>query len=674
MIFEMILLAIIGAIWLFAGYQIIKFLVPEIGLLTAVSLGAMLGEILYLFFVNVSSYAMPVFFSSRTILIGLLIVGVFFWILNRKNKTTLLLEIDKPHLFFLIIIISIIFIFYAINLFFSTEINFDFPFHQPLAATIAEGNFPPRLPFNPNYSVQYHYGIDLLAGSLISVVGVKPWNAFNVLVLWNLFWTFGIAFIFGWILGNKNYLSGLFAALFLFFGGNLKYVFELIRIIKYNDIGTQINEDIFKSDMIQGYAIQIFHNPSTISVPAILLLLCLIYFLTQNKKKYLSIITGIVVGTIAILSEENFSILVAVLFFIIIVHIAKSFYNYNKINITMLRSLIVIIFIGILAAILQGGVISDMLFQKNKITMDQGIHRFKIRTEPGFIYWKTYESDESKNYGIMPLTNPTWPLFLLNQMGSLPFVFPLLIISLYGFYKRNRLMHHFHIFSIMIGMTFLGLTIPIFVEYVAHDIEIARFFIIFRNIGNILLGASIGLLTIFIKKSKYYNALLFFLIIFISLNFIGPIAFNLTLLSNQLQKGSWGWRTMPHYIKNRDIQIANDVKKILPAGSSVLTNNVITVSTLWGRFIPSAKSRQKINEFNPLFIELFPNPSIDELRNINIRYVYIAEFQEQKLYGSPPKKLKQGVDKKYINYHHEWFNLMRKWKFDDQEYSLYKVL
>ena len=36
--------------------------------------------------------------------------------------------------------------------------------HWPLIATIAEGNFPPRLPFWPDWPAAYHYGFALLGG------------------------------------------------------------------------------------------------------------------------------------------------------------------------------------------------------------------------------------------------------------------------------------------------------------------------------------------------------------------------------------------------------------------------------------------------------------------------------------------------------------------------------
>ena len=57
----------------------------------------------------------------------------------------------------------------------------DEEWHLPLAATMAQGTFPPISPFSPTFGAAYHYGSDLLAASLMNLAGVAPWTAFFLL-------------------------------------------------------------------------------------------------------------------------------------------------------------------------------------------------------------------------------------------------------------------------------------------------------------------------------------------------------------------------------------------------------------------------------------------------------------------------------------------------------------
>ena len=55
--------------------------------------------------------------------------------------------------------------------------------HWPLAATIGEGNFPPRLPFWPDWPAVYHYGFALLAAAVHHLSGLAVWWSIDVLTL-----------------------------------------------------------------------------------------------------------------------------------------------------------------------------------------------------------------------------------------------------------------------------------------------------------------------------------------------------------------------------------------------------------------------------------------------------------------------------------------------------------
>ena len=57
---------------------------------------------------------------------------------------------------------------------------FDDYANLPLVSTIAAGDFPPHFSLNPNVALDFHYGLHLLAASLLSIGGFFPWSALDV--------------------------------------------------------------------------------------------------------------------------------------------------------------------------------------------------------------------------------------------------------------------------------------------------------------------------------------------------------------------------------------------------------------------------------------------------------------------------------------------------------------
>ena len=90
--------------------------------------------------------------------------------------------------------------------------------HWPLAATIAEGNFPPRLPFWPAWPAVYHYGFALLAAAVHHLSGLAVWWSIDVLTLvvtLAVFW--GVAALLRRAGATMN--LAVVGAFFVFFGG-----------------------------------------------------------------------------------------------------------------------------------------------------------------------------------------------------------------------------------------------------------------------------------------------------------------------------------------------------------------------------------------------------------------------------------------------------------------------
>ena len=57
---------------------------------------------------------------------------------------------------------------------------FDDYLHLPLVATMARGNIPPRFYLDPDLHFAYHYGLQVFSASLVSVGGLFPWSGWDL--------------------------------------------------------------------------------------------------------------------------------------------------------------------------------------------------------------------------------------------------------------------------------------------------------------------------------------------------------------------------------------------------------------------------------------------------------------------------------------------------------------
>ncbi len=657
MLLEIALLLFTGAAWLFLGFQMVRFFAPRAGIVIFFSLGAMLGESLYLLFVNIGSYIFQIHNASWISLTLFFIGGFFFYYHNKKNAPPLEIKMRMPNALTLVIASAFIIALYTIVLFFGEKATFDPDFHYPLAATFAEGNFPPRLPSNPDYSVQYHYGIDLLAGSLISVADTLPWNAFNVLVIWNLFWAFILAFALGRILGGNNFASGFWAAILLFFGSSFNYISDMLG-------GVPMNSLSFISAMAPSYGLQLFHLPTSFAVPVLLATLCVTYLMLSVERRSanqfgLATIFIITLSALALSSEENFVLYI----FGLVSAGVLFFFNVQP----QRRPLMIILGALTLAAVLvsfQGGMLTDSIMGgTHALQTDTAKAQFQLRESPGFIFW------ENADRGFLPFSNPQWIAFLFEQMGPLPFLFPFILFLLW---KKIRDKKRIFIITVMAIMAFASFLIPSFIEYTTSDVNFIRVYLLSKNLGNILLGAGIGILLVFLKKNIALNKFVLIPGSFVLLAYaFAPIAYHGMLMQNP--NNGWGWNALPVSIQSQDVFIGKEIKQLTAPKSRILTNNYTTLASTSGRFVPFALE-SNVYEFNPVFIRLFPEPSVEDLRRLGITNVYVAPFQQNNHHGSPEEFLDQGISAQYLQEHSEWFLLIKKWEFESQYYYLYKVL
>ena len=148
--------------------------------------------------------------------------------------------------------------------------------HWPLAATIAEGNFPPRLPFWPAWPAVYHYGFALLAAAVHHLSGLAVWWSIDVLTLvvaLAVFW--GVAALLRRAGATMN--LAVVGAFFIFFGGGWVPGWFAERITFWlthaeGPLTAMQSEPLLVGELFKSFAVSVHEHPAALG------LVCLIAY------------------------------------------------------------------------------------------------------------------------------------------------------------------------------------------------------------------------------------------------------------------------------------------------------------------------------------------------------------------------------------------------------------
>jgi len=127
--------------------------------------------------------------------------------------------------------------------------------HLPAISAMAAGNLPPRYMLNATYEYSYHYGFELLGGSLMRLGNLFPWSAFDVGKA--IVWVYSLVLV---SLLLKQYLENTWKVfiglvLFLFLGGT-RYLMMLLPASVL-----QTFDPIISFRRQPGFEFAVFQNP-----------------------------------------------------------------------------------------------------------------------------------------------------------------------------------------------------------------------------------------------------------------------------------------------------------------------------------------------------------------------------------------------------------------------------
>ncbi len=134
--------------------------------------------------------------------------------------------------------------------------------HLPAISAMGAGNLPPRYILNAAYDYSYHYGFELLGGSLMRLGNLFPWSAFDVGKA--MLWVYSLILV---AILLKQFLKDtwkviLAVALFLFMGGT-RYLLMLLPQPILQTLGNSITFSGVSQDLNLPFA-KILFAPWTV--------------------------------------------------------------------------------------------------------------------------------------------------------------------------------------------------------------------------------------------------------------------------------------------------------------------------------------------------------------------------------------------------------------------------
>jgi hypothetical protein len=349
--------------WFFAVY-----ILKERRLFILIPLSFSLGISFYLILVNFVSYLIPVNIAFYLILILFfvgIIISLYFYL---RAKPSLKIGIAKKYFKYLYLIAFLLFLsgwLMSIPLKEGDNVGFN---RAAVPGTILGGNFPLRDIIAPWQPGVYHYAFELLSAAGDRISGLPFWFVADIQIGIFAALIFLLSFVLIHQIIKNEFISFLGSLLFFFSGGlNIFYIFKgPIDLFKYYILG---DHSLAAFKFVSLAALPELREPLMQTIllrwPAVAftVILTIIYFYfkilkTKNscQRIILSILTGLLLGFLALSAELYFIII-----FLTIATSTGLFFIFEwrkdkEIIKKQFLSVLIILFIGLIMFVYQGGV------------------------------------------------------------------------------------------------------------------------------------------------------------------------------------------------------------------------------------------------------------------------------------------------------------------------------
>ncbi|KKR49062.1 MAG: hypothetical protein UT86_C0001G0034 [Candidatus Magasanikbacteria bacterium GW2011_GWC2_40_17] len=418
-----------------------------------------LGVIFYIFFLNITSYFIPLKNNFLVSLAVLLFLSFLLIVFKRKEiKIETKVENKK---WFKILGVFLFLSFFIVNFtFLALNSNFDHSWHWAVTGRLSAGDFPTQEPFWPNSStkITYHYSLDLLAASFTNLTGMIPPAAltFSTIFISSVFLGLFIIFLMSFLRGNV-WWAMLLSFLFYFFGG-LKYItFPFAPFLPFQ---YEWQIPIIKNWVwfIYGNVFNPFFKLASEGTGGLVYLcfLLIIFVHTLPIKLYFKLFFSLIFFSVLALSSETLFVVLFFSYCLVMFFIALRHKNYPEIAL-----LTVFLIVTATVVSFQGGIISNQV---------RGLFNFSS-TQPkpiGFVLRSIPAVPLMCDVYCPPLSlaNTDGWKFIIIEYGLIIFYIPLIFLVVWR--KRNSLL------SILLITGILSILTPIFVSYPINEPDLSR--------------------------------------------------------------------------------------------------------------------------------------------------------------------------------------------------------
>lgn len=617
--------------WCIGGWLIVKSCFP-LRRRERIFTGMALGLIFFMVLTNMLGHVLELKLAYWVAAVSILVIGLGTMICS---QTGLHLNIKNDVLPALIQIACFAGVFYLYALINRGLAIFDDFYNLPLVSRLAAGDFPPHYFLYPDKPMPFHYGLHLIAASLVSIGGLFPWSAFDISKALSI----ALLIILAW-LWFRRYTHSRLAA----FGGCALVLFGsgtrwLLRLLPHNiilrgaahiqligsgaDSGVDLLSAIHSPWNISGagslpfpfaFANGLFPPAtmalsSTGAMPLMTLILLLLLGFRQ-KKLFPTLMVSIVLASFALTGEHYF----VTLWIGMALAVMISWWNRRrKRGDSENRSIsyqIVLLGLAVCLAIPFGGVLTEMVRRSLPVlsggTFESGfgLYGFTLRWPPALV---------SAHLGVLSFFSPFQLLVILLEVGPVIFLAPVVMLA---YFRKAR-----HDSVLSVGMTiaaliaFLGACL---LQYQEREREMTRLVTLALSIWMVL---GYPLIWRLFKKGKLYRQLL------VGAGYLITLVSGLVLFS--IECNAAGHPQLSDFITNADALIAQQYWNKLPDEAQILDRIPYRAITIFGRtggnayldnYTPTPEWQVLITHFDPV-----------KVAQMGYQYIYFDNIWRRKL-------------------------------------------
>jgi hypothetical protein len=530
---------------------------------------------------------------------------------------------------------------------------FDDYLHLPLISTMATGNIPPHFYFDPSVPMAYHYGLQILAASMVSVGGLFPWSA------WDLSKAYAIALtlLLGWAWVRRvtrSNLAGYLGSLLITFGGGARWLLLFLPPswllwvsggVKMINTGADVAPDLFTA-MSRPWAIEgggpfpfpfAFHNGVfgpvmfVLGSSGALPFLTIILLLLLTNRRHFSVPTvlflSLVFTTLALSAEHIFVFLWIGIALAGLIYLVGNRLRHVPFEKDILISWLAILLISGVLSVVQGGFITVAV--RNILLSLQGIKATQGEYDYFSFAFRWPPAIDSAHISSMSFFDPRQLIIMLAELGPALILAP--FVTIYAWRRiRNRAW-------LVAGLGIAGLLLFLVSIFFQYGVE---------RSGTRLTAAALWIWVLlgfplawkFFVKAKPFPRVLLGLVYGIAV-FGGIVIFAVQMISMPYPK-------MTYFVGAVDAKISQMYWNRLPQDAQVMDPAQERAVTLFGRPIHAYK-----DFYHPWedWQALITNPDPVAIARAGYQYMYVDGNWYSKLSTEQKATFNNPCVKKLVN-------------------------